>query len=241
MMSARAVIAASLGAMVSLSAKTATACRLLPTELHHIQPALAASDTRAPGVPVLVEVDAYRRNGMTCTQQSCVANTCGDTGTVRIELAPGVGDPEGSVGYRLVVVEGDVPESIAPMLGVNLAGQHALFLRPSFQEIVGLDLSLSAVAVDAAGNESAPSEPFRVQFDGCTLAAVGDECEDEVDPTSDLSVLVDGTGVAEEASATPVESMGCSLRGVTPSSALPFSAALGLAVLSLVRRLRRVG
>ena len=242
MMSARGVMTVSLGALLAVAAtvRPASACRLLPAEFHHIEPELAAIDTAAPSVPTVVEVDAYRRNGMTCTQASCVANTCGDTGTVRIELAPGADDAEGPLGYRLVVVSGVVPDSITSMLGVDLAGSEPLFLRPSFEEVPALDLVLRAVAIDAAGNESAPTEPFRIQFDGCTLAAVGDECEDEVDPASDLSALVDGTGVAEEAALdTPSAGMGCSLLAPHASQSWPSGVVfLGVAI-ALARRLRR--
>src|SRR5688572_20985000 len=190
-------------ALVLVTARTAPACRFLPIGPHRVDRQLAERDTSAPDAPVVVAVDTYRRMGMTCTEASCVANTCGDTAAVRIELAPSADEsvPE-LVGYRLGRVSGSVPDSIAPMLGVDLAGGAPLFLRPGFDEAPGLDVTLEAVAIDAAGNESRPSAPFRVEFAGCTLAAVGDACQDDVEPRTDLSVLVDGSGVAEEADVT---------------------------------------
>jgi hypothetical protein len=239
-MSARAVVVVALGAFaaLALSAKSAAACRFLPTELHRVRPELAGVDISAPGVPQVVEVDAYRRNGMTCTDASCVANTCGDTGTVRIQLAPDPGDAE-PVGYRLSAVSGVVPASIAPLIGVDLAGRGPLYLRPSFAEVPELDLTLSAVAIDAAGNESEPTEAFRVQFDGCTLAAVGDACEDEVDPSEDLSALVDGTSLADEGFASEAGGASCSLGAAQTAPGSPWSLLLALCALSTVRRRRR--
>ena len=239
-MSARAVVVVALGAFaaLALSAKTAAACRFLPTELHQIRPELAGVDTSSPGVPQVIQVGAYRRTGMTCTDASCVANTCGDTGTVRIELAPASSDLE-PVGYRLIAVSGVVPASIAPLIGVDLAGRGPLYLRPSFAEVPELDLTLSAVAIDAAGNESEPTEAFRVQFDGCTLAAVGDACEDEVEPSEDLSAVIDGTSLADEGLAPEAGVASCSFGGVGVTAALPWSALLALGALSSARRRRR--
>lgn len=236
-MSARAVVMVGLAGALAFSARAAEACRLLPMAPHHVEPELAGVDVSAPGVPQVLEVATYRRTGMTCTEASCVANTCGDTGTVRIELAPDPGDTE-PVGYRLMVLSGAVPASMAPMIGVDLAGGGPLFLRPSFEEVAALDLTLTAVAIDAAGNESEPTEAFQVQFDGCTLAAVGDACEDEVDPAEDLSALIDGTGVADEALAMEAGGASCSFSGVRPSSAMPLSALFALAALSVARRRR---
>lgn len=233
---------------LSLSARTADACRFLPTELHQVRPELAGVDTSAPGVPQVVGVDTYRRTGMTCTDASCVANTCGDTGTVRIELAPALGDAEPvdsepvdsePVGYRLIAVSGVVPASIAPLIGVDLAGRGPLYLRPSFAEVPDLDLTLSAVAIDAAGNESEPTEAFRVQFDGCTLAAVGDACEDAVDPAEDLSALVDGTSLADEGLAVEAGGASCSFGAARRTAGLPCFAALAFGALSIARRRRR--
>jgi hypothetical protein len=184
------VLGLAFGALVLLgAAEPASTCIFVPQPVHRVDPALEASDHEPPPPPVVVAVDAFRRNGMTCTQTSCVQNSCGDTGTVRIELAPSADDqtPPDQLGYRLVLVRGALPPSLSSIIGVTLAGGHPLFLRPGFDELPALDVALAAVAVDAAGNESQPSAPFSVRFDGCTLAAVGDRCEDELEPDADLS------------------------------------------------------
>ncbi len=231
-----------LASAVVLESAPALACRLLSMEFHQVDVGLHATDTSAPGRPTVVQVDAYRRTGMTCTDASCVWNSCGDTGTVRIALAPSADDdtPPGQLGYRLSLVAGAVPESMQAMLGVDLAGDRPLFLRPSFDEVATLDAVLTAVAIDAAGNESPPSEPFVVQFSGCTLTAMGDQCEadleaaDLADPTTDGAELQD---LAEVGSL--MQGASCSLRPPSPGDSALIGAVAGLALLAL-RRARRL-
>lgn len=184
------VLGLAFGALALLgAAEPASTCIFVPQPVHRVDATLEASDHEPPAPPVVVAVDAFRRNGMTCTQTGCVQNSCGDTGTVRIELAPSADDqtPPEQLGYRLMLVRGELPPSLSSIIGVTLAGGHPLFLRPGFDELPALDVALAAVAVDTAGNESEPTAPFTVRFDGCTLAAVGDRCEDELEPDADLS------------------------------------------------------
>lgn len=206
-------------------------CLYVPTEYHRVDAELGSTDTSAPEVPVLVEVATFRRNGMTCTLASCVANSCGNTGTVRIALAPAADErtPVDELGYRLVLVSGVLPASMKELVGVDLAGDRPVFLRPAFEEVPALDVMLAAVAIDAAGNESAPSEPFAVRFDGCTLAAVGDQCEDEVDPGTDLSATFHG-GSIDEAIDPVAGGASCSLRG-RPAPASAFWSLIGCGLL----------
>jgi hypothetical protein len=235
---------------LGLTVKTASACAFWPTEFHHIDAELRQSDTSAPGSPLVIGVGAFRRTGMTCTEANCIWNSCGDTGTVRIDLAPAADDttPLTQLGYRLVLVSGEVPESIRAMIGVNLAAEVPLILRPSFDEVSSLDATLSAIAIDAAGNESAPSEAFAVRFDGCTLAAFGNVCEDELASDADLSLLVDATSAppdldpeseedALEAGAL-LQDGSCSLAASAPRNSSLLGTALCMGGL-LLRRARR--
>ena len=231
-----------LASAVVLGSAPALACRLLSMELHQIDADLHATDTSAPGRPTVVQVDAYRRTGMTCTDASCVWNSCGDTGTVRIALAPSADDetPPGQLGYRLSLVAGAVPESMQAMLGVDLAGGRPLFLRPSFDEVATLDAVLSAVAIDAAGNESPPSEPFVVQFGGCTLTALGDQCEADLEAVAEVAEPMDGAELEDLADVgTLMQGGSCSMRPSAPSGSALLGAVAGLALVVL-RRARRL-
>lgn len=173
--------------------KLASACVLRPVVLHHSDAELAQFDTEAPSRPVIVAADTTRRSGLTCGQEICVENNCGDLGMVSIQLAPGQDDltPSNQMGYRIELVRGEVPESMRRLLGVELAGPAPLLLRPSFDEVPSVSATLQVVAVDDAGNESAPSEPFTLAWSGCTLAAVGDQCEHEYNPDSELAAGIE--------------------------------------------------
>lgn len=234
-----------MGLVLPGAAEPAPTCIFMPALPHHVDAALQRSDASAPARPVVVAVDAFRRNGMTCTRQSCVSNSCGDTGTVRIDLAPSADDatPPEQLGYRLMLVRGALPASMSGMLGVTLAGGRPIYLRPTFAELPSIDAELVAVAVDEAGNESEPTEPFGVSFHGCTLAAVGDRCEDEIDPDTDLSSVLEADLLGDdeaEAFAGPA-SAGCSLLGSPPAvpSLGSTAAVAGLALAAALRRRRR--
>ena len=231
-----------LASAVLLGSAPALACRLLSMEFHQVDAELHEIDTSAPGRPTVVQVDAYRRAGMTCTDASCVWNSCGDTGTVRIALAPSAEDdtPPSQLGYRLSLVAGAVPESMQGLIGVDLAGAGPLFLRPSFDEVATIDAVLTAVAIDAAGNESAPSEPFVVQFGGCTLTAMGDQCEGDLEAAAELADPMDGAELDDLADVGSLMQGGsCSLRPSAPSGSALLGALAGLALLVL-RRVRRL-
>jgi hypothetical protein len=229
------------GAALSGASAPASGCIFAPPLLHRVDAALRGGDVSAPATPVVVSVDAFRRNGMTCTRASCVANSCGSTGTVRIDLAPSADDvtPPGELGFRLVLVRGELPESMRASIDVPLAAGQTVYLRPGFEELPLVHVALAAVAIDAAGNESAPTEPFEIDFDGCTLAAVGDRCEDELDPDTDLSTVLDDPDGLPAVGGEP-EVMGgvsCSLHPPGGSTSSAAGALLGLlAALFAARR-----
>lgn len=243
-MLASSIGTALLGAALSGASAPASGCIFAPPVLHRVDAALRAADVSAPATPVVVSVDAFRRNGMTCTRASCVANSCGSTGTVRIDLAPSADDvtPADELGFRLVLVRGELPESMRASIDVPLAAGQTVYLRPGFDELPLVHVALAAVAVDAAGNESAPTEPFEIQFDGCTLAAVGDRCEDELDPDTDLSSVLDGDDDLPAVGADPEVAGGvsCSLHLQSGATSLAAGGALGmLAALFVGRRAQR--
>src|SRR4051812_35903912 len=208
----------------------AAACVLEPLRLHHSDADLARIDTAPPAQPVVLAAQAYRRSGLTCGQDICVANNCGDLGGVAVDLsADDDQTPARDIGFRLELVEGDVPPALRRMLGVELAGPTPLRVQLSFDDVPSVAATLRVIANDAAGNESAPSEPFQVGFDGCTLAATGDQCEQDYDADAEFAakggtqVMAGGETVASSGSplelpstdgavtAFPASAGGCSL------------------------------
>ena len=238
----------------------ASACVLEPLRLHHSDASLGQIDTAPPDRPVVLAAEAYRRSGLTCGQDVCVANNCGDLGGVAVDLRS-VDDrtPARDIGFRLELVAGDVPPALRRMLGVDLAGPTPLRVQLGFDDVPSVAATLRVIAIDAAGNESAPSEPFEVGFDGCTLAATGDQCEQDYDADAEFSAsggklgfaasnssAGTGTGPLEltdtDAAATvfPASAGGCSLPGSGPArSALSLLAPALLGVAAARRRLRR--
>ena len=221
----------------------AAACVLEPLRLHHSDADLARIDTAPPERPVVLAAEAYRRSGLTCGQDICVANNCGDLGGVAVDLSAGDDrTPARDIGFRLELVEGDVPPALGRMLGVDLAGPTPLRVQLSFDDVPSVAATLRVIAIDAAGNESAPSEPFQVGFDGCTLAATGDLCEQDYDADAEFAakgvtqVVAGGDTVAPSATADwatassattnrdvtafPASAGGCSLPGGVPSSSV---------------------
>src|SRR4051812_26269933 len=95
-----------MGLALTGAAEPASTCIFVPPLLHRVDATLHASDVSSPEPPVVVEVDAFRRNGMTCTRANCIMNSCGNTGTVRIDLAPSADEatPPAELGYRLILV-----------------------------------------------------------------------------------------------------------------------------------------
>src|SRR5262249_5611834 len=124
------------------------------------------------------------------------------------------------LGYRLELLSGDVPDSLRSLTGVPLAARTPLFLRLGFDEVAALDATMRVVAIDAAGNESVPSDPFVLQFDGCTLADVGNECEDQFTPDTELSSPGQTSVTLKEEPNLP--SSACTVpSGSVPSSTYP--------------------
>lgn len=258
---------ASVGALLGLlllaaRVQVASACVLEPVRLHHSDAQLAQVDRAAPEAPVIFEAAAYRRSGLSCGQDICVANNCGDMGGVAIDLDAGDDQtPTTRMGYRIELVAGVIPPALRNLIGVELQGPTPLRLHLSFDDVPSVDATLRVIAIDAAGNESAPSEPFEVGFDGCTLAATGDQCQQDYDADAEY-VASGGSLVVSEASAPPVSSdsagptladmdaeAGCSLPGPVlnqsgPNRSGPGRSALHLLATTLlgcfvVRRRRR--
>jgi hypothetical protein len=168
--------------------ESALACTLEPAQVHEADPSLSLIDSVAPERPHVLSAAVSRRSGLTCGAEKCVANSCGDSAMLAIELGPTLDDqtPPDRIGYRFELVNGVLPDSLLGQIGIGLMAHTRFFLALGFDEVISLDATLQAVAVDDAGNESEPSAPFTVSFDGCTLAAVGSECEGDFNPDTML-------------------------------------------------------
>jgi MYXO-CTERM domain-containing protein len=204
-------------ALWGLAPDAQATCTLLPVVEHTIDVSRAEADADAPGSPVLVSVDVSRRQGVSCQGERCFANSCGDSALVTVALAPSADDEDADgIGYRLELVDGTAPDSVARLLGKNLSGRGPVFLRPGFDEVLELDVTLRAVAIDAAGNESAPGAPFDVTFAGCTFPAVGQSCVESSEP---FVPMLPEAALAEQG---PVIGAGCAVTASprTPPGAL---------------------
>ncbi|HEU4580845.1 MAG TPA: hypothetical protein VFS67_21450 [Polyangiaceae bacterium] len=246
---------------------SAAACVLEPLRLHHSDADLARIDTAPPARPIVLAAEAYRRSGLTCGDDICVANNCGDLGGVAVDLSAGDDQtPARDIGFRLELVEGEVPPALRRMLGVDLAGPAPLRVQLSFDDVPSVAATLRVIAIDAAGNESTPSEPFQVGFDGCTLAATGDQCEPDYDADAEFAahsgtqLVVGGDAVSGSAPALdlaktasadtgadvstfPASAGGCSLPAGRPSASglellVPASLASLLLGIAAARRRR---
>jgi len=170
-----------LAVAVFLAAYPALPCQLIPTEFHQINPDLQGVDVTPPSPPQVSAVALERRLGESCEGGVCISNSCGNLATLRLDLVAAEDDqtPADGMGYRLELLAGEIPESLRDQLevGVRAFGSQLLF-RPAFEDAPLLNATFVVVAIDGAGNESAPSTPFRVMFDGCPLAALGEQCDD---------------------------------------------------------------
>jgi len=170
-----------LAVAVFLAAYPALPCQLIPTEFHQINPELEGVDLTPPSPPQVSAVALERRLGVSCQGGVCISNSCGNLATLRLELVAAEDDqtPADGMGYRLELLAGEIPESLRGQLevAVRALGSQLLF-RPAFEDAPLLNATFVVVAVDGAGNESSPSAPFRVVFDGCTLSALGEQCDD---------------------------------------------------------------
>jgi hypothetical protein len=148
--------------------------------LHVVDTTKRRFDDEPPSAPGAPRAEASRRLGAQCRDGVCVANSCGDSATVELRFEPSLdaASAASELGYRVELVSGHVPASMYDWLGVPLRSLGAIWLPTTFEEIQDLDATFQLVALDAAGNESPPSPSIAVQYQGCTKAPVGEDCEE---------------------------------------------------------------
>jgi hypothetical protein len=137
------------------------ACSLAGTQSFHVDPARQGTDVQAPVLTGL-SVETVKR-GKEADSTGCgqSASSCDDLGWIWLR-APATDDmtPAEQIGGQLSVVEGKVPAGMdVPSEPVMLAGTTGLTLwwtdgADDGQE--AFDFTLEVVAIDLAGNRSAP-------------------------------------------------------------------------------------
>jgi hypothetical protein len=142
----------------------ARACSIAGPSFHTVDPALVGVDQTPPqlGEPTVAEVQNYDHDSDGCTPK------CGSDHSARlINLATDDMTPTARIGYRVTLVAGE-----ARYLSV---GDRAVFGAPDGSLWVSwdgeneFDFTLQLIAVDAAGNESAPKTVRVYAEGGCSV------------------------------------------------------------------------
>jgi hypothetical protein len=129
----------------------ARACSLAGSPLHTIDQAMVGVDQTAPQLaqPKVVELENSDPGG------AC-GNVCGPANRVMIaNLATDDMTPVDQIGYRLTVVAGTAPGSTSWARGAILGRADGKLELYWFGED-DFDFTLQVIAIDVAGNESAP-------------------------------------------------------------------------------------
>ena len=171
----RVLLGVLLAGAAGLATQPAAACSRVAPEAYEIDPDRVHQDSSAPTPFRAVTASTRRITGLHCKNGACISSSCGDTGYVELRFEPprdGADDPYETtdLGYRVVWLNGKMPEAMRGEIGVvrPLNAGGSLQLEVGYAGITELDGELALVAVDRAGNESAPSEPVRVVWSGCT-------------------------------------------------------------------------
>jgi hypothetical protein len=159
-----------------VSPARARACSFIGPVPHTIDPALVGVDQTPPNLPQPMVAQISRHDGTGCMS----GDSCGDFTTANItNLATDDMTAPNRIGYRFAVVAGRLPAGLTLPTGVvdwALADASLWINWSGISE--DFDFTLQLVAVDAAGNESAP-QTVRIQDDsgGCSIGrrnAIGD-------------------------------------------------------------------
>jgi hypothetical protein len=146
--------------------------------VHVLDPAMHATDQTPPTLSVLPPPTIAR--GHAPKQDGCAASamSCDDVGTISFPAAA-TDDmtPRERIGYRLSLSGGTLPAGLTlPTDAIEPGAQLQIFISwddGATDNQEPIDFALSIVAIDAAGNESAP-QTLRVSDDqGCSCTAAG--------------------------------------------------------------------
>ena len=150
-----------------------------PREQFEVDTSKSALDTMPPEGVREVAASVSRSASTLCSGGTCTSVDCAIPGSVTLHYAVDTEDEPDGVGIRVSLVEGQLPESMSPMLDIVHPASSALTFHAGFDEITHLDAVVTLTVVDRAGNESAPSDPLSLRWSGCTTTFFTDGCLDE--------------------------------------------------------------
>jgi hypothetical protein len=166
------VIASVAGA--ASTAAPARACSFLGPTPYEVDTSMQATDHVAPTLPPLT-VTRLRRGAKT---EGCMsANSCDGSGSLAIgSAATDDVTPATGLGYRFMLIAGTLPRAFSILLNqpsqvVVSDGEIWFNWDDGTENHQPIDFTLQVVAIDRAGNESAP-QAVRIQDDpgGCAIA-----------------------------------------------------------------------
>lgn len=153
---------------IVISPHTARACESPGPVPHAIDATLRGVDQTPPTLPKPVVARITRHDGTGCMS----GDSCGDFTSVNVtNLATDDTTPPDRIGYRFSLVAGALPSGLTLPGGVVDLALSDASLWLTWSGLDGdIDFTLQLVAVDAAGNESAP-ETVRIRDDagGCRV------------------------------------------------------------------------
>ena len=154
----------------------ARACSISPPRTHVVDPSMQATDQTPPTLPPVTVLHITRGTGG--DQCGFSHGTCDANGVIALS-APATDNVTAatSIGYRYTLEAGSLPQDFALPTDAREPYGDEIFLRwtdgdTNSQE--SIDFTVRVVAIDLAGNESAP-QSVRVIDDrgGCAIARGG--------------------------------------------------------------------
>lgn len=165
------IVAAALLVALLRAPPSARACSFAVNEAHALDLAEVGLDTQAPAAIAEVRTQIIRGRGDDCG----AASSCDDLGRVELVVTAGGDDrtPAGSLGYRLVLVDGRLPR------GASLPSEPArlsegrlriIWIDGASDDQESVSFTLSLIPIDLAGNEG-PATTVRVRDAGSGCSA----------------------------------------------------------------------
>jgi len=153
----------------------ARACSSAGPTPHVVDPAMQATDQMPPTLPPPGAPRITRGKGAQGVGCTASASSCDDIGSIVIPVrATDDNTPPAQIGFRMSVEDGSLPSGLTLPSGAVKPWGDVLVLNwvdGASDDQEPIDFTLRVVAIDLAGNESAP-QTVRVSNDpgGCTIA-----------------------------------------------------------------------